>query len=619
MDGRWQRDAGLRIDHLPVIPGLRVTADGGDRDVRCQPGASDHAPGWVEMRGEVCYLGWMRRITPLLAWFATTRSRRIAGFGLLSLLVMVPALVQGVGRADSFIFNIVWGRQFAQASLTEFYPRWMPDSFGGRGSPVFLFYPPLAFMFDAAVNVVTAGLIPIRWRLAVTAWLLLWLSGVAMEVWLGRRVAPSVALAAGAALILAPYHLLDQYWRGALAEFAAIAMLPLLLAGVEAAARGWRGVPWLGLGLAGIVATHLPFAVLVSVTVVPAVLCASVPSWRVRPLAAIATRAGLGGVLGVALAAIYLMPALLLQGNISISLMWSEYFQPTPWLLTSFTVWPSLQLMSVVAALAMANLIGCVAVLLTLRGRPGTRLARALAIASMLGVFMLAGLIPFVWEIPLLAKVQFPWRLLGMVEVASIGALALAAGSVPGRALRPVLVAMAFVSLPGAAIVAYQGGVDVIQAREFARNDLSDELAQTPDAAEYLPAGIPRDIAVEFSRRHFPPMPPARTVTCVPVATRCERDTDGFIVVDGPAPVTVTVQTFYFPGWQARLDDGTTLPARPAAPNRVLAIDVPAGHTRFQTERAPTWPERAGADVSLVAGLITAIWLAVGRRRKERQ
>ncbi len=47
----WERDAGLRIDHL-LLNGpaaARLTAAGVDREVRGHPGASDHAPVWIEI------------------------------------------------------------------------------------------------------------------------------------------------------------------------------------------------------------------------------------------------------------------------------------------------------------------------------------------------------------------------------------------------------------------------------------------------------------------------------------------------------------------------------------------------------------------------------------------
>jgi exodeoxyribonuclease-3 len=51
---RWQRNAGLRIDHLLLSPAVtaRLQAAGVDRAVRGQPDASDHAPVWVELSDE---------------------------------------------------------------------------------------------------------------------------------------------------------------------------------------------------------------------------------------------------------------------------------------------------------------------------------------------------------------------------------------------------------------------------------------------------------------------------------------------------------------------------------------------------------------------------------------
>src|SRR5271154_5513671 len=57
MRRRWERDAGLRLDHLLLSPSLapRLKEAGVDRAVRGQEGASDHAPAWVTLasgRGE---------------------------------------------------------------------------------------------------------------------------------------------------------------------------------------------------------------------------------------------------------------------------------------------------------------------------------------------------------------------------------------------------------------------------------------------------------------------------------------------------------------------------------------------------------------------------------------
>ena len=50
--GAWERDAGLRLDHLLLAPSLapRLVDAGVDRWVRALPDASDHAPAWVTLK-----------------------------------------------------------------------------------------------------------------------------------------------------------------------------------------------------------------------------------------------------------------------------------------------------------------------------------------------------------------------------------------------------------------------------------------------------------------------------------------------------------------------------------------------------------------------------------------
>jgi exodeoxyribonuclease-3 len=54
MRNRWQRDAGLRLDHLLLSPTLapRLVEAGVDRGVRGDRDASDHAPAWIILKKE---------------------------------------------------------------------------------------------------------------------------------------------------------------------------------------------------------------------------------------------------------------------------------------------------------------------------------------------------------------------------------------------------------------------------------------------------------------------------------------------------------------------------------------------------------------------------------------
>jgi endonuclease/exonuclease/phosphatase family metal-dependent hydrolase len=52
MRNRWERDGGLRLDHILLSSGLteRLQEAGVDRTTRGLEGASDHAPVWVKLR-----------------------------------------------------------------------------------------------------------------------------------------------------------------------------------------------------------------------------------------------------------------------------------------------------------------------------------------------------------------------------------------------------------------------------------------------------------------------------------------------------------------------------------------------------------------------------------------
>ena len=49
LSNRWQRNAGLRLDHILLRPGVAPRLRRrGDRAVRGRPAASDHAPVWID-------------------------------------------------------------------------------------------------------------------------------------------------------------------------------------------------------------------------------------------------------------------------------------------------------------------------------------------------------------------------------------------------------------------------------------------------------------------------------------------------------------------------------------------------------------------------------------------
>jgi len=157
---------------------------------------------------------------------------------------------------------------------------------------------------------------------------MMWLSALALYWYARRRLSRWAAVVAMSAYVLGPYHLLDQYQRGAIAELLGFIWMPLMLgagerllerASGESGGRGkleWvermKWVLLLGVSYGGFIWSHPPTAYQFSLgyAVAMGTLGLMRREWRG------VVRIGSGLVLGVGLAAAYILPAVVEQNLI---------------------------------------------------------------------------------------------------------------------------------------------------------------------------------------------------------------------------------------------------------------------------------------------------------------
>ena len=309
-----------------------------------------------------------------------------------SLLLVLPAIVAAPMMHDSFWIDWVWADQFtAELAQGNLYPRWLPRSHGGLGSPVFYFYPPLAFYVSGAFGL--SGLSTYA-SIVATFWVALLGSGYAMYLWL-RGFAPFPLL--GAFLYMAaPYHLFDFYGRGAQAEFLAIAFIPLVAWSMREDRRAVLAVSY-----AGLILSHLPLALLVSLFLVaPYAVYLRKPFRFAAPL-----------MLGIGLSAMYLWPAFTLERYRDAASLWTNpHLQPEHWGLFAGNGSWARGIRFMFAAILLSSVPVIAAIYFS--GQ------RSLAIYAAICCAVAAGFVPGIWSLPLIAKVQFPFRLLPIVEFA---------------------------------------------------------------------------------------------------------------------------------------------------------------------------------------------------------
>ncbi len=465
---------------------------------------------------------------------------------LVAALVLLPTFLLGPGFSHSVTYNYVWTSQFGtEIAKGNLYPRWLPGSFEGLGSPAFYFYPPVAFWIAGAFD--ASGLSTLA-AINMAAFVTLLLSGIAMYYWLSaRRTYPLI----GAILyMVAPYHLLDFYVRGALAEFTAFIWYPLIaLAIVRLPER--RGIVLLTLSYAGLVLTHLPMAMLTGFFLIAPLGVYKI--WRDRgafgPLV-------VSGALAVGLAAFYLVPALTMQGQISSQLLWGPWYRASSWGLLAHG--PLLQM------LYIPVLIGGLA-LLSLSARS------IWTFISLLASLAALGLIPFIWDIPPFSQAQFPWRLLGLIEFAAITAIL-------SCRPKPILLGL------GLGLVLFSCIRWISEASEYLKKPVPYAMMgrDLPDAAEYLPVGFDTAKITDFERK--PDLSAWRGV----------RSNEEVVV---EAAGEITMRRAAFPIWRVMRGEEVVPYKGP-----VIRFHARPGHYRL--ERVYVWQEWAGLILSLCSLLM---------------
>ena len=477
----------------------------------------------------------------------------------LALLLILPALLSPLKLHDSFWIDWVWVDQFGdQLRQGQLYPRWLPASHDGLGSPVFYYYPPLSFYpagLLAALGVAPGAAIMATFGLAFAG------SGAAMYAW--ARGWTRHPLGAALFFMAAPYHLADVYGRGALAEACAIALIPLLALGLKRVAEG-KGPALAAAAYAAMIATHLPLALLASLFLVaPYALVLA----RGRPRALLAFVPPLA--IGIGLSAIYLLPALMLEPYRDAAMLWShEVLRPDHWLLAAHWSEPldgmRLITLKVIAVIALP------AAFMAWRWRS------LWAGWAILCCLVVAGLLPFFWDLPLVRSVQFPFRALPFAEFGLATALALA----PKGARVAALLALPALALSATFLLAPAPDQAPVAPAELARH---------PDVPENLPPGErpygwPSHWALDLSARRAPMI--QADVTIEPV--------------------------FYFPAWRVACA-GADVPAF-ADPATGLLAHRGAGCTR---RLVWTTPELAGAALSIAALLLLLALIFRPRPRRD--
>ncbi len=300
------------------------------------------------------------------------------------------------------------------------YPRWQAGYNFGYGLPWLNYYSPGFYFVAEAVHLVLKR--PMATIFFVSLWLMA-ASGLTCYAFLRRFCSPHAAIIGAAFYMLAPYHVLDLYQRGALPEFSGFVFVPLVfLFAFLSGSRGRLGdIAGLGISYGLYVFTHWPVSYLITyaLALYVGLWTLAERNWRI-PM-----RVAAGIFLGVALSAIYWVPVLL-EGK-HVQEFWTSTFPyPTTYLPDMHPKDSFGTLLNQSFAGHVVLIVVAIGVWLWLRqpeDASTVRHTRSLLITGVVATLMVTQLsAPISRLIPRIAVVTFAWR--WMVVVSFLAAVA---------------------------------------------------------------------------------------------------------------------------------------------------------------------------------------------------
>jgi hypothetical protein len=267
-------------------------------------------------------------------------------------------------------------------------------------------------------------------------------------------------------------------------------------------------------------------------------------------------------------------------------------------------------MMWIISSIAAAYAVAALAVLLALAARRSScwrSEAGFWAVTCLVCLAFIAGIVPWFWQIPFVAKVQFPWRLMIVVEFAAITMLCLMPWPVPSRLASYILVLAIVVLVPGLTLMVM--GIKI-------RAEASSTITEAPaELKQFLPACYPQKPDGGYAELSLGPVENLPTVACAPAPRLCRAIDQPLgelaVEIDAQEPTVVTLRRFAYPYW--RLDPA--LPLTATEPLQLVSFTVPAGRhsVRLRHEAVPA--ERLGWAVAAGSLVLLLAWAFFDRQR----
>ena len=534
------------------------------------------------------------------------------------------------------------------------FPRWLPDLAYGYGLPLFVFYAPLSYYLTLTLSLPGLSLVN---ALNLSFILALLLAATGAYLFVKDLLGLHAGFLAAVAYAYAPFQFLNTLSRGSLPAAWAMAAFPfvfwafgrLIRSPTSFSASRLSSIYFplsallLGAALLMHNAPNLLFVPLLMLYVGIELLVQfasqlkntdlSLPDKLRLMFHQIILPVTTAGLLGLALAAFYLLPALFEKQFAQVErviispdfdfryhfLHLSDLLALPPAANTGLLN-PSYPFSLGLAQVGLA-VVGLVGIWRLREKRQWA--TTGFALLGLVGsIFMMLPASLPVWEqFPLLAFVQHPFRLLGPAALALAILAGLAVAAWPERwRLGVTLTGISLIFLTSLPLLypryqepfsatptlldmfAYEHATGTIGTTSFGEY-LPIWVKQTPDQSP-LESMYQAGATIERLDRAY-----------LPAGAKIETASYSFnqadLLITSPQPYQAVFHTFYFPGWTA-LADNQPAPIAPVTERGLIGVTMPAGQHRLQLDFTET-PLRWAADVVSLASLVIIVILFILR------